>query len=165
MFLLFTWFVVVVEFSSFVGKPNWKKSGRSATNEPYRAFYCVKGLNLLCFHLILFFVIRLILIWIELDIVIRFLQNTFHRPPDGAVLAVITEHTHVHQPLSFNAQKQENHPRESTKLKSFWFPVVHNACVVVSVSHRLTISAECPMQLEDFPMDAHACPLKFGSCE
>ncbi|MED6240234.1 hypothetical protein ATANTOWER_017874, partial [Ataeniobius toweri] len=27
----------------------------------------------------------------------------------------------------------------------------------------LTISAECPMQLEDFPMDAHACPLKFGS--
>lgn len=30
---------------------------------------------------------------------------------------------------------------------------------------RLTISAECPMQLEDFPMDAHACPLKFGSCK
>ncbi|XP_067349497.1 gamma-aminobutyric acid receptor subunit alpha-5-like isoform X2 [Channa argus] len=30
---------------------------------------------------------------------------------------------------------------------------------------RLTISAECPMQLEDFPMDAHACPLKFGSCQ
>ncbi|XP_043928097.1 gamma-aminobutyric acid receptor subunit alpha-5 [Protopterus annectens] len=28
---------------------------------------------------------------------------------------------------------------------------------------RLTISAECPMQLEDFPMDAHDCPLKFGS--
>ncbi|XP_029285113.1 gamma-aminobutyric acid receptor subunit alpha-5 isoform X3 [Cottoperca gobio] len=28
---------------------------------------------------------------------------------------------------------------------------------------RLTIAAECPMQLEDFPMDAHACPLKFGS--
>ncbi|KAI4882502.1 hypothetical protein NFI96_018898, partial [Prochilodus magdalenae] len=30
--------------------------------------------------------------------------------------------------------------------------------------HRLTIHAECPMHLEDFPMDAHACPLKFGSC-
>ena len=30
---------------------------------------------------------------------------------------------------------------------------------------RLTIAAECPMQLEDFPMDAHACPLKFGSCK
>ncbi|XP_043913550.1 gamma-aminobutyric acid receptor subunit alpha-3-like [Protopterus annectens] len=28
---------------------------------------------------------------------------------------------------------------------------------------RLTIHAECPMQLEDFPMDVHACPLKFGS--
>ncbi|NXR73210.1 GBRA3 protein, partial [Pycnonotus jocosus] len=30
---------------------------------------------------------------------------------------------------------------------------------------RLTIHAECPMHLEDFPMDVHACPLKFGSCE
>ncbi|XP_048370590.1 gamma-aminobutyric acid receptor subunit alpha-3-like isoform X2 [Sphaerodactylus townsendi] len=28
---------------------------------------------------------------------------------------------------------------------------------------RLTIHAECPMHLEDFPMDVHACPLKFGS--
>lgn len=28
---------------------------------------------------------------------------------------------------------------------------------------RLTIHAECPMHLEDFPMDAHSCPLKFGS--
>ncbi|GAB0195016.1 gamma-aminobutyric acid receptor subunit alpha-3 [Grus japonensis] len=30
---------------------------------------------------------------------------------------------------------------------------------------RLTIHAECPMHLEDFPMDVHACPLKFGSCK
>nr|XP_013815270.1 PREDICTED: gamma-aminobutyric acid receptor subunit alpha-3 isoform X1 [Apteryx mantelli mantelli] len=30
---------------------------------------------------------------------------------------------------------------------------------------RLTIHAECPMHLEDFPMDVHACPLKFGSWE
>nr|XP_055195158.1 gamma-aminobutyric acid receptor subunit alpha-4 isoform X2 [Nyctereutes procyonoides] len=28
---------------------------------------------------------------------------------------------------------------------------------------KLTISAECPMRLVDFPMDGHACPLKFGS--
>lgn len=28
---------------------------------------------------------------------------------------------------------------------------------------RLTVRAECPMHLEDFPMDAHSCPLKFGS--
>uniref|UniRef100_A0A8C4X4G7 Gamma-aminobutyric acid type A receptor subunit alpha2 n=1 Tax=Erpetoichthys calabaricus TaxID=27687 RepID=A0A8C4X4G7_ERPCA len=28
---------------------------------------------------------------------------------------------------------------------------------------RLTVQAECPMHLEDFPMDTHACPLKFGS--
>ncbi|KTG02147.1 hypothetical protein cypCar_00011717 [Cyprinus carpio] len=30
---------------------------------------------------------------------------------------------------------------------------------------RLTVQAECPMHLEDFPMDFHSCPLKFGSCE
>lgn len=35
-------------------------------------------------------------------------------------------------------------------------------CVMVN---RLTISAECPMKLVDFPMDGHACPLKFGSCK
>lgn len=32
-------------------------------------------------------------------------------------------------------------------------------------SDRLTINAECPMRLMNFPMDGHACPLKFGSCE
>lgn len=43
--------------------------------------------------------------------------------------------------------------------------------VYVCVSHaraadcRLTVQAECPMHLEDFPMDSHSCPLKFGSCE
>lgn len=34
----------------------------------------------------------------------------------------------------------------------------------VLLTFRLTIHAECPMHLEDFPMDVHACPLKFGSC-
>ncbi|XP_028720117.1 gamma-aminobutyric acid receptor subunit alpha-6 isoform X2 [Peromyscus leucopus] len=28
---------------------------------------------------------------------------------------------------------------------------------------RLTINADCPMRLVNFPMDGHACPLKFGS--
>uniref|UniRef100_UPI00358E969F gamma-aminobutyric acid receptor subunit alpha-2-like n=1 Tax=Myxine glutinosa TaxID=7769 RepID=UPI00358E969F len=28
---------------------------------------------------------------------------------------------------------------------------------------RLTVHAECPMHLGNFPMDSHACPLKFGS--
>ncbi|GAA6110573.1 gamma-aminobutyric acid receptor subunit alpha-6, partial [Tachysurus ichikawai] len=27
----------------------------------------------------------------------------------------------------------------------------------------LTINAECPMRLINFPMDGHSCPLKFGS--
>lgn len=43
--------------------------------------------------------------------------------------------------------------------------LMNTLCVFVFFCLRLTISAECPMQLEDFPMDAHACPLKFGSCE
>ncbi|KAJ3588937.1 hypothetical protein NHX12_009790, partial [Muraenolepis orangiensis] len=34
---------------------------------------------------------------------------------------------------------------------------------VLPLNNLLTIHAECPMHLEDFPMDAHACPLKFGS--
>lgn len=39
-------------------------------------------------------------------------------------------------------------------------------CVCVYVLlYRLTISAECPMKLVDFPMDGHSCPLKFGSCK
>lgn len=39
------------------------------------------------------------------------------------------------------------------------------ASLFLSVCLRLTVRAECPMHLEDFPMDAHACPLKFGSCK
>lgn len=35
-------------------------------------------------------------------------------------------------------------------------------CVFIA---RLTVQAECPMHLEDFPMDSHSCPLKFGSCK
>lgn len=43
---------------------------------------------------------------------------------------------------------------------------IYLCCISCSVlsSFRLTIHAECPMHLEDFPMDVHACPLKFGSC-
>ncbi|KAI5096274.1 gamma-aminobutyric acid receptor subunit alpha-1 precursor [Silurus meridionalis] len=40
----------------------------------------------------------------------------------------------------------------------------HPEPITLSTSHiTLTVRAECPMHLEDFPMDAHACPLKFGS--
>lgn len=31
--------------------------------------------------------------------------------------------------------------------------------------HRLTINAECQLQLHNFPMDKHSCPLIFSSCK
>ncbi|KAM8848867.1 gamma-aminobutyric acid receptor subunit alpha-6a [Synchiropus picturatus] len=41
------------------------------------------------------------------------------------------------------------------------FRIMQNGTVLYTM--RLTISAECPMRLMDFPMDGHSCPLKFGS--
>ncbi|XP_061101474.1 gamma-aminobutyric acid receptor subunit alpha-4-like isoform X2 [Conger conger] len=41
------------------------------------------------------------------------------------------------------------------------FRIMKNGTILYTM--RLTISAECPMRLVDFPMDGHACPLKFGS--
>ncbi|XP_064183693.1 gamma-aminobutyric acid receptor subunit alpha-4-like [Anguilla rostrata] len=41
------------------------------------------------------------------------------------------------------------------------FRIMQNGTVLYTM--KLTISAECPMRLMDFPMDGHACPLKFGS--
>uniref|UniRef100_A0A667YRC2 Gamma-aminobutyric acid type A receptor subunit alpha4 n=1 Tax=Myripristis murdjan TaxID=586833 RepID=A0A667YRC2_9TELE len=43
------------------------------------------------------------------------------------------------------------------------FRIMKNGTILYTM--RLTISAECPMKLVDFPMDGHACPLKFGSCK
>ncbi|CAJ1058022.1 gamma-aminobutyric acid receptor subunit alpha-6a [Xyrichtys novacula] len=41
------------------------------------------------------------------------------------------------------------------------FRIMQNGTVLYTM--RLTISADCPMKLVDFPMDGHACPLRFGS--
>ncbi|OCT86389.1 gamma-aminobutyric acid receptor subunit alpha-6 isoform X1 [Xenopus laevis] len=41
------------------------------------------------------------------------------------------------------------------------FRIMQNGTVLYTM--RLTIKAECPMRLMNFPMDGHACPLKFGS--
>ncbi|XP_075889010.1 gamma-aminobutyric acid receptor subunit alpha-6a isoform X2 [Nelusetta ayraudi] len=41
------------------------------------------------------------------------------------------------------------------------FRIMQNGTVLYTM--RLTISADCPMKLFDFPMDGHACPLRFGS--
>uniref|UniRef100_A0A4W5M0M1 Gamma-aminobutyric acid type A receptor subunit alpha4 n=1 Tax=Hucho hucho TaxID=62062 RepID=A0A4W5M0M1_9TELE len=41
------------------------------------------------------------------------------------------------------------------------FRIMKNGTILYTM--RLTINAECPMKLVDFPMDGHACPLKFGS--
>ncbi|KAM8973744.1 gamma-aminobutyric acid receptor subunit alpha-6 isoform 1-T1 [Pelodytes ibericus] len=41
------------------------------------------------------------------------------------------------------------------------FRIMQNGTILYTM--RLTIKAECPMRLMNFPMDGHACPLKFGS--
>ncbi|KAK9517949.1 hypothetical protein VZT92_023281 [Zoarces viviparus] len=41
------------------------------------------------------------------------------------------------------------------------FRIMQNGTVFYTM--RLTITSECPMKLMNFPMDGHACPLKFGS--
>ncbi|KAK5620393.1 Gamma-aminobutyric acid receptor subunit alpha-6 [Crenichthys baileyi] len=41
------------------------------------------------------------------------------------------------------------------------FRIMQNGTVLYTM--RLTIIADCPMRLMDFPMDGHACPLRFGS--
>ncbi|KAG2455636.1 GBRA6 protein, partial [Polypterus senegalus] len=42
------------------------------------------------------------------------------------------------------------------------FRIMQNGTILYTM--RLTINAACPMRLMNFPMDGHACPLKFGSC-
>ncbi|XP_016132952.1 gamma-aminobutyric acid receptor subunit alpha-4 [Sinocyclocheilus grahami] len=41
------------------------------------------------------------------------------------------------------------------------FRIMKNGTILYTM--RLTIIAECPMRLVNFPMDGHSCPLKFGS--
>ncbi|XP_073676224.1 LOW QUALITY PROTEIN: gamma-aminobutyric acid receptor subunit alpha-4 [Garra rufa] len=41
------------------------------------------------------------------------------------------------------------------------FRIMKNGTILYTM--RLTIIAECPMKLVNFPMDGHSCPLKFGS--
>ncbi|KAJ8406012.1 hypothetical protein AAFF_G00309000 [Aldrovandia affinis] len=58
----------------------------------------------------------------------------------------------------WNARKSFSHNMTTpNKL----FRIMQNGTVLYTM--KLTISAECPMRLWNFPMDGHACPLKFGS--
>ncbi|XP_029020267.1 gamma-aminobutyric acid receptor subunit alpha-6a isoform X2 [Betta splendens] len=57
-----------------------------------------------------------------------------------------------------NSKKAISH---NTTTPNKLFRIMRNGTVLYTM--RLTISAECPMSLTNFPMDAHACPLKFGS--
>ncbi|KAL7858568.1 hypothetical protein AOLI_G00186700 [Acnodon oligacanthus] len=57
-----------------------------------------------------------------------------------------------------NARKSLAH---NTTSPNKMFRIMQNGTVFYTM--RLTVSAECPMKLMDFPMDGHSCPLRFGS--
>uniref|UniRef100_A0A3B4EEM8 Gamma-aminobutyric acid (GABA) A receptor, alpha 6a n=1 Tax=Pygocentrus nattereri TaxID=42514 RepID=A0A3B4EEM8_PYGNA len=57
-----------------------------------------------------------------------------------------------------NARKSLAH---NTTTPNKMFRIMQNGTVFYTM--RLTVSAECPMKLMDFPMDGHICPLRFGS--
>ncbi|XP_067241089.1 gamma-aminobutyric acid receptor subunit alpha-6a [Chanodichthys erythropterus] len=57
-----------------------------------------------------------------------------------------------------NARKSLAH---NTTTPNKLFRIMQNGTVFYTM--RLTVSAECPMVLMDFPMDGHTCPLLFGS--
>ncbi|XP_060903815.1 gamma-aminobutyric acid receptor subunit alpha-6a isoform X2 [Labrus mixtus] len=57
-----------------------------------------------------------------------------------------------------NSKKAISH---NTTTPNKLFRIMQNGTVLYTM--RLTISAECPMRLMDFPMDGHTCPLRFGS--
>uniref|UniRef100_A0A3Q3GX52 Gamma-aminobutyric acid type A receptor subunit alpha6a n=1 Tax=Labrus bergylta TaxID=56723 RepID=A0A3Q3GX52_9LABR len=57
-----------------------------------------------------------------------------------------------------NSKKSISH---NTTTPNKLFRIMQNGTVLYTM--RLTISAECPMRLMDFPMDGHTCPLRFGS--
>ncbi|XP_078117586.1 gamma-aminobutyric acid receptor subunit alpha-6a [Sander vitreus] len=57
-----------------------------------------------------------------------------------------------------NSRKSISH---NTTTPNKLFRIMQNGTVLYTM--RLTIDAECPMRLMDFPMDAHSCPLRFGS--
>ncbi|XP_029297864.1 gamma-aminobutyric acid receptor subunit alpha-6a [Cottoperca gobio] len=57
-----------------------------------------------------------------------------------------------------NSKKAISH---NTTTPNKLFRIMQNGTVLYTM--RLTIAAECPMSLMDFPMDGHACPLRFGS--
>ncbi|XP_063733287.1 gamma-aminobutyric acid receptor subunit alpha-6a [Eleginops maclovinus] len=57
-----------------------------------------------------------------------------------------------------NSKKAISH---NTTTPNKLFRIMQNGTVLYTM--RLTIHADCPMSLMNFPMDGHACPLRFGS--
>lgn len=80
-------------------------------------------------------------------------NRLFRIMKNGTILYTM-RYTHTHRHTSI-LSRSKNDERWNVS------NVMYDLCVF----YRLTISAECPMKLVNFPMDGHSCPLKFGSCE
>ncbi|XP_077091981.1 gamma-aminobutyric acid receptor subunit alpha-6a isoform X2 [Siphateles boraxobius] len=63
-------------------------------------------------------------------------------------------------PDTFFRNARRSHAHNTTTPNKL-FRIMQNGTVFYTM--RLTVSAECPMVLKDFPMDGHTCPLLFGS--
>lgn len=82
----------------------------------------------------------------------------------GAVLKCSCKQTDLQQ-ISVSLSRKRESLCHIVVLESNYLQHKISASFSLASSLRLTIEAECLLQLQNFPMDTHSCPLVFSSCE